>query len=255
MSPDFQLTHSADGTPIAWSVQGDGPSLVVVNCVMAWRDSTPQPDLPAALAEHFTVITYDRRGKGESGATPPYAVDRECEDLAAVIDATGGEASVYGFSSGALLALAAAAWGVPMTKVVALEPPVGGQNLPDRRAEFAAILAESPRAANEFFMVDVQGIPADVLDSFPPLSPPQVAAVPTIMHELTMIAELDPQALSGSSTPTLLLHSDHTSPFLVDSAERIHQVLPSSQLTVLPGQWHGVADDLIVAECFRFLGT
>ena len=255
MSPDFQLTHSADGTPIAWSVEGDGPALVVVNCVMAWRGSTPQPHLPAALAKHFTVITYDRRGKGESGNTDPYAVDRECEDLAAVIEANGGEACVYGFSSGALLALAAAARGVPMTTVVALEPPVGGESLPDRRSEFAAILAEDPRAANEFFVVEVQGIPAEVLESFPALSPEQVAAVPTIMHELTMLAQLDPQALSGSSTPSLLLHSDHTSAFLVDSAERIHQVLPSSRLAVLPGQWHGVADDLIVAECIRFLGT
>jgi pimeloyl-ACP methyl ester carboxylesterase len=125
--PESQLTHSADGTPIAWSVEGGGPALVVVNCAMAWRRSTPQPQLPAALAQHFTVITYDRRGKGESGTTDPYAVDRECEDLAAVIGAAGVNASVYGFSSGALLALTAAARRVPMTKVVASEPPVGGR--------------------------------------------------------------------------------------------------------------------------------
>lgn len=251
--PKSQLTYSADGTPIAWSVEGAGPALVVVNCVMAWRRSTPQPQLPAALAQHFTVITYDRRGKGESGATDPYAVDRECEDLTAVISAAGVNASVYGFSSGALLALTAAARGVSMTKVVALEPPVGGQDLLDRRLEFSKILADDPRAANEFFMVDVQGIPADVLKTLPPLSPQQVAAVPTIMHELTMLAQIDPPSLAGSSTPTLLLRSDHTAPFLVDCAERIHQALPSSELKVLPGQWHGVADELILEECIRFL--
>jgi len=250
---ESQITHSADGTPIAWSVEGDGPALVVVNCVMAWRGSTPQPQFPAALARHFTVITYDRRGKGESGNTDPYAVDRECEDLAAVISAASDGASVYGFSSGALLALTAAARGVAMTKVVALEPPVGGRDLPDRRSEFSAILASDPRAANEFFMVDVQGIPADVLNGFPPLSLEQVASVPTILHELTMLAEIDPQALAASTLPTLLLHSDHTAPFLVDCAERIHHALPSSELQVLPGHRHGVADELIVSECIRFL--
>jgi pimeloyl-ACP methyl ester carboxylesterase len=253
--PETRITHSADGTPIAWSVEGDGPALVVVNCVMAWRSSTPQPQLPAALARHFTVITYDRRGKGESGTTDPYAVERECEDLAAVIGAVGVDASVYGFSSGALLALTAAARGVPMTKVVALEPPIGGPDLPDRRPEFTRTLASDPRAANEFFMVDVQGIPADVLRTFPPLTSEQVAAVPTILHELTMLAEVDPQSLAASASPTLVLHSDHTAPFLVDCAERIHRAVPSSELTVLPGHWHGVADQLIVDECVRFLTT
>lgn len=251
--PETQIAHSADRTPIAWSVEGDGPALVVVNCVMAWRCSTPQPQLPAALARHFTVITYDRRGKGESGTTDPYAVERECEDLAAVIGAAGVDAFVYGFSSGALLALTAAARGVPLTKVVALEPPVGGPDLPDRRSEFARILARDPRAANEFFMVDVQGIPADVLRTFPPLTPAQVAAVPTIMHELMMLTEIDPQSLAGSNSPTLLLRSDHTAPFLVDSAERIHRAVPSSECKVLAGHWHGVADELIVDECIRFL--
>ena len=86
-------------------------------------------------------------------------------------------------------------------------------------------------------MVDVQGIPADVLKTLPPLSPQQVAAVPTIMHELTMLAQIDPQSLAGSSPPTLLLRSDHTAPFLADCAERIHQSLPSSEHKVLPGQW------------------
>lgn len=248
-----EVTHSSDGTPIAWSAEGEGPALVVVNCVMAWRTSTPQPRLPTALARHFTVIGYDRRGKGESGNTEPYAVDRECEDLIAVIHANGDDAAVYGFSSGAVLALAAAARGVPMTGVVALEPPVGGPGMPDQRPEFARRLAADPRAANDFFMADVQGIPADVRAQFPPLLPEQTAAVPTIMHELTMLAEIDPQALAGSTVPTLLLHSDHTAPFLIECAARIHEALPASELKALPGQWHGVPDELIVEECTRFL--
>ncbi len=247
------IARSSDGTPIAWSREGDGPALVIVNCVMAWRASTPQPQLPAALAKHFTVITYDRRGKGESGNTAPYSVDRECEDLAAVIAANGMAAAIYGFSSGALLALAAAARDVPTTGVVALEPPVGGDGRPDQRPEFLRRLAADPREANTYFMVDVQGIPADVLAQFPPLTPEQVAAVPTIMHELTMMAQTDPASLAGSPAPTLLLHSDHTAPFLIHSAARIHQALPASQIKALPGQWHGVPDELIVDECVRFL--
>ncbi|UJH70382.1 alpha/beta fold hydrolase [Ornithinimicrobium sp. INDO-MA30-4] len=116
---------SDDGTEIAWSRQGDGPALVMIECVGASRATSPQPTLPAALAARFSVWRYDRRGKGDSGNNQPYAVEREFEDLAAVIGLVGGgPVDIYGFSSGATLALLAAEAGLPIRRLALLEPPL-----------------------------------------------------------------------------------------------------------------------------------
>jgi pimeloyl-ACP methyl ester carboxylesterase len=101
--------RSADGTPIAFDRAGDGPVLILV--VGALCDRASNGPLAAALAPHFTVYNYDRRGRGASGNTAPYAAEKEIEDLAAVLGAAGGSALVYGHSSGAALALEAAARG------------------------------------------------------------------------------------------------------------------------------------------------
>src|SRR3978361_2378609 len=121
--PTSGVATSADAKRIAWTRQGEGPAVVMVGAVMASRARTPQPGLPAALARHFTVVTYDRRGTGESGDRPEYAVEREVEDLAAMLDLAGPGASVYGFSSGATLALLAADAGLPISRLLLLEPP------------------------------------------------------------------------------------------------------------------------------------
>src|SRR5881397_3655244 len=98
---------SSDGTRIAYETQGSGPPLILVDSALCSRTLGPNPKLAKELADHFTVYTYDRRGRGESGDTQPYAVERELEDLAALIDAVGGEASLYGISSGGALVLEA----------------------------------------------------------------------------------------------------------------------------------------------------
>src|SRR5512138_3297193 len=107
---------SKDGTPIAYSRLGHGPALVLVDGALCYRASGPSGPLAQALAGHFTVFTYDRRGRGESGDTTPYSVEREIEDLEGVIAAAGGGACVYGVSSGAALALEAAHRGLPIAK-------------------------------------------------------------------------------------------------------------------------------------------
>src|SRR5215213_5380951 len=112
---------SKDGTTIAFDRIGDGPALVLVSG--GSTDRTANAALATILASDLTVLNYDRRGRGPSGDTPPYAVEREVEDLEAVIAAAGGSASVYGTSSGAALALEAAARGLPLTKLALWEPP------------------------------------------------------------------------------------------------------------------------------------
>jgi pimeloyl-ACP methyl ester carboxylesterase len=107
--------HSIDGTTIAFDRLGDGPPVILV-CGGS-TDRTANAPLAELLAEHFTVLNYDRRGRGDSGDTLPYAVEREVEDMEAVIAEAGGSAFVYGTSSGGALALEAAASGLAITKL------------------------------------------------------------------------------------------------------------------------------------------
>src|SRR5215469_18778372 len=112
---------SKDGTPIAFDQLGEGVPIILV--VGAFNTRSTGAPLAATRSDHFTVFNYDRRGRGDSGDTAPYAVEREIEDIAALIAAAGGSASLFGHSSGATLALKAAAAGLPVTRLVLYEPP------------------------------------------------------------------------------------------------------------------------------------
>ena len=139
----MSTTVSADGTKIAYTRAGSGPALVLVDGAMCYRGSSPNDALAKELAAHFTVYTYDRRGRGESGDTGPYTVEREVEDLAAVVEEAGGEAFLFGISSGAALALEAASR-VPITKLAVYEPPFIVDDTRKRvPADYAARLDEA----------------------------------------------------------------------------------------------------------------
>src|SRR5688572_5506973 len=155
---------SNDGTTIAFDRLGDGPPVILVSGGSVDRGSNaPLADL---LARQFTVINYDRRGRGPSGDTQPYAVQREVEDIDAVIGAAGGAAGLYGSSSGAALALEAAAAGLAVTKLALWEPPYIGEGRPRPAADTASIyrkfVAEGKRGdAVEYFMAKVVGMPPE----------------------------------------------------------------------------------------------
>src|SRR5947199_7629740 len=117
----MRKVRSKDGTAIAFDQSGDGPAIILVGGAMSTQ-SASMP-LAALLAPHFTVFAYDRRGRGDSGDTAPYAVEREVEDLQALIGEAGGSAYVFGHSSGAALALEAAARGSSITKLALYEAP------------------------------------------------------------------------------------------------------------------------------------
>src|SRR5499427_2557971 len=155
---------STDGTAIAYDRTGAGPALIVVDGALCSRSFGPSPKLAPLLARHFTVYAYDRRGRGQSGDTPPYSPARELEDLAALIDATGGSATLVGLSSGAALALEAAASGLRVTGVVAYEPPyvddAGQRGGAAHEGELKRLLAEGNRTgAVKYFMKDMVGVP------------------------------------------------------------------------------------------------
>ena len=121
----MQKTLSRDGTPIAFDRTGSGPALVLVDGALCYRSQGPSGSMASQLAKYFTVYTYDRRGRGDSGNGPSYAIERELEDLEALLREAGGAAFVYGVSSGAALALEAGHRGLPITRLVLYEAPVG----------------------------------------------------------------------------------------------------------------------------------
>lgn len=235
---------SADGTRIAWSRRGSGPDLVMVHCVAASRSSTPQPTLPDALAEHFTVWTYDRRGTGESGTTPPYAVDREFEDLRAIIGLAEGRPVLgYGFSSGATLLLLAAEAGVPLVGLAPLEPPLMPADPHfDLRAEAQRRIETSLADAHHWFNTEVVGVPAEILEQMPPPTENDLQNTATIVHELTFLPGTSAQRFAGLRTPIVVISSDATDPTMLAGVQELAATIPSASAAIVPGEWHGVDD-------------
>ena len=183
---------SADGTEIAYDQMGSGPPVVVAGGIFCDRRTTQ------ALAEHLadacTVVNFDRRGRGESGDTPPYAVEREVEDIAALIAAVGGSAALYGHSSGAGLAFHAAARGLPITRLVLHEPPWGPDDDEStgaaRRlaADVGAALAEGrPGDAIALFMTD-SGLPPEMVEEMS-RDPSMLAVAPTMPYDLQVMGD------------------------------------------------------------------
>src|SRR6202000_1669316 len=159
---------SKDGTIIAYDQYGSGFPIILVDGALCSRDLGPMPKLAQLLAENFTVINYDRRGRNESGDTKPYTIGREIEDIEALINEAGGSAFVFGISSGAALALAAAASGLNIPKLALYEPPfmVDDEFQPpaDSLDRLKTMIAEDRRAdAVKFFMKDMVGVPAFVV--------------------------------------------------------------------------------------------
>src|SRR5918998_1259904 len=155
---------SRDGTSIAFDRLGDGPPVILV-CGGS-TDRMANAPLAELLAEHFTVFNYDRRGRGDSWDTAPYAVEREVEDIDAVVAVAGGSASVYGTSSGAALALEAAASGLAITKLALWEPPYIVEGSPRPPADTARIYTELVAAgrrgdAGEDFIGNLVGLPPE----------------------------------------------------------------------------------------------
>lgn len=245
---------SADGTEIAYTRLGSGPPLVMIHCVGVSRATSPQPTLPEALAEHFTVFTYDRRGKGQSGNTPPYAVEREFEDMAAIIGLADGPVTVYGFSSGATLALLAADSGLPIGRLALLEPPLFPESDPGftLRGEAERQLEAGLAQAHRWFSTEIVGVPEEVLAQLPPLTDEDLENTRTIVHELTFLPGTPAERFAGVRQPTLLIASDSTAPVIYEFAEALAAAMPNATRAVLPGEWHGVDDATLTSAIVAF---
>ena len=249
---------SPDGTSIAFTRVGAGPALVLVDAAGGYRGFGPMGELAANLEPRFTVFTYDRRGRGESTDTPPYAVDREIDDLQAIIDLAGGSAFVYGFSSGAVLGLAAAARGIAIPKLGLLEPPLdvdGGPAVqPDLAAEIASLVAAGRRGdAVEHFNRSI-GVPANIVSGMreQPFWPGLEAIAHTLAYDVTITGSMSGATLRTVTTPSLVLASDASDGRLRGWARGVSEALPKASLRMLKGEWHGVAATAIAPVLTEF---
>ncbi|MFF4167190.1 alpha/beta fold hydrolase [Streptomyces sp. NPDC001741] len=243
---------SADGTEIAFEQSGLGPPVVLVASALADRSDTKK--LAALLAEHFTVINYDRRGRGASGDADAYAPEREIEDIAALIGHVGGSASLFGSSSGAVLALRAAAAGIGVDRLALYEPPfvvAEGDDAPptDLAQQIALLLAEGRRGeAVKYFMTRVQGMPG-VAVLFMRLMPKMWANLTelarTLPYDIAIMGDtqqgrpLDAEEWKGVAVPTRVLTGGKSSAAFRRAARALTEILPEADHRSLPGLNHG----------------
>jgi pimeloyl-ACP methyl ester carboxylesterase len=251
----MQTIRSLDGTAIAYDRTGAGEPLVLVAGAFSYRRYPGQVKLAELLSRRFTVYSYDRRGRGDSGDTPPYAVDREIEDLAAVIGAAGGRAHVWGLSSGAVLALDAAAAGLPICKLAVQEPPLvvdpADRRPPaDMYQRLGGLIDSGKRGeAVRYFMVDGMGAPSFVpglLRLMPGAWKKLTAVAHTLPYDARLIAgyqagrPLPAGQWAAVTVPTLVMcgASKESPAFLLHAASAVAAALPDARLVERNGLGH-----------------
>ncbi|GAA3665115.1 alpha/beta hydrolase [Nonomuraea antimicrobica] len=249
---------SKDGTSIAYERQGSGRAVILVGGGL--DDGSENAPLAAALAEHFTVYNYARRGRGESGDSPTYAVEREIEDLRALIGEAGGVAHVYGVSSGGMFALEAAAAGLAIDRLAVYDVPYDtAEDAPQRyrgyREQLAAALAAGRRGeAVELFMRLAGSSEEDVAGAKgSPYWPGLEALAHTLAYDAACYGPPPTARLAAITQPTLVATGEGN-PLYESAAEAIIIGIPQAERHVFPGQGH-VADPKAVAPVLaRFFG-
>jgi pimeloyl-ACP methyl ester carboxylesterase len=265
---ETQTVRSRDGTAIAFDKAGQGPPLIIVDGALCYRAAGPSGPLAAQLAQRFTVYTYDRRGRGDSGDTPPYEVQREIEDLEALIEHAGGSAYVCGASSGAVLALEAAKQGLPIDKLALYEPPfiVDDSRTPmpdDYVAQLDECLAAGRRGdAVKLFMRNV-GVPA-VFVAIMPLMPAW-AKLKAVAHTLPYDAAVMGESQRGRpfhadrwrsvAPPTLVIVGGKSPAWMQTAAQVLTIALPDAERRTLDGQTHMVKAKVVAPVLSEYFGS
>lgn len=249
---------SRDGTTIAYERVGSGPALIAVDAAGNYRDFRALPAPVELLAADFTVYVYDRRGRGASTDTHPYAIEREVEDLAALIEAAGGSAFLYGLSSGGLLALHAAASGLAVPRMALFEPPIEPVETRAGESAFTAQIAALVEAGRRHDAVEAFHRGIGVPEEFIHGMPPQVwAALEAVAHTLVYDCRLsDSMSLSlirSVSVPALVIDSHGSSGVLADMAAEVVKALPNGSRRSLSGEWHGVPHETLAPVLASYL--
>lgn len=255
---------SADGTVIDFDSYGTGPAVIFINGASGYRavDELTPATAKLLAAEGFTAVDYDRRGRGRSGDTQPWSLDREAEDVAALIAAAGGTAALCSNSSGADVALAAAVANIGVSALVLYEPPFfAGLDLTEQLAKLRALLAAGNNdEAMRYNLTSVIGLPAAAVDEMAksPSWGATIAAAPTLIYDHTATNEIttDPDwhgRWAGVTVPTLVCSGDQSFPGMAEAADAVAAALPNACRRSLPGQGHRPAAEAIVPVLLEFL--
>jgi pimeloyl-ACP methyl ester carboxylesterase len=261
-----EMTTSADGTAIVFERTGEGSPVIIVGG--AFNDRHSATPLAEQLAPSFTVYTYDRRGRGDSGFTEPYTVEREIEDLEAVIEEAGGSAALFGHSSGGALALETTARGLSVSRLAMYEPPyIVDETRPPLPEDYVEHLEELTAAGERreivrYFMTSAIGMPAEMVE--PMLDSPMVADMERLAHTVShdgrvmlqgsMYGQPLPAEWRDSVTvPTLVMDGGNSPEWLHNSARSLVTLLPDVTYRTIEGQDHGAAPDAIAPVLEDFL--
>ncbi|MFF1817700.1 alpha/beta fold hydrolase [Kribbella sp. NPDC058245] len=252
----MQKVASQDSTEIAYDVVGEGPGLILVAGAFTERASiTPYVE---ALSTAFTVVNYDRRGRGDSGDTAPYTVEREWEDLAAVRAATGARFAC-GFSSGAMVLLQA---GLPFERIALMEPPFRTEGAPPVPERYVERLQEfigsgNPGGAVELFIVEAVGQPKEAVDEIrgTPMWASLEAMAPTLVYDALQLGDsaVPTDLLKSIETPTLALFSNASPDWLQESARQTAAALPHGTVEGHDGTFHTLSPETLASVLASYL--
>ncbi|MGW5050289.1 alpha/beta fold hydrolase [Actinokineospora sp. NPDC004072] len=256
---------SADGTRIAYAATGSGPALVLVDGALCHRGFGPSPELVKAFQDRFTVYAYDRRGRGGSGDTEPYSVDREIDDIAAVIDAAGGDAAVLGLSSGGVLALDAANQLKAITKAAVYECPfiVDGTHAPRPATlieDMDSLIAQGKRGEAVTSFMRMVGTPgfAVAMMKLTPMWKKLKAVAPTLRYDYRVLGDtglgrpLPADRWAEAKQPILALDGGKSPDYLRNAMRMLADTLPSAEHRTLPGQTHLVKAEVLAPVVSEF---
>jgi pimeloyl-ACP methyl ester carboxylesterase len=258
--PKVSFAESKDGTKVAYEKVGQGPALVIIGGALSHRDGGKP--LAGKLMTSFTVYTYDRRGRGDSGDTKPYAVEREIEDLDALIEQAGNQAYVYGVSSGAALALQAAAKLGParITKLAIYEPPYGqGKREFDEQKQRINQLVQTgkPGQAAEAFLSAI-GMPPKALEDMK--RSPEWATIEkldfTLTYDYAVLGNgaVPEETVKQITVPMLVMTGEKTLDFMAPTADRIAELVPNARRKTLEGQSHQAKPEVVAPLLTEFFG-
>ena len=262
----MNTVQSKDGTVIAFSRSGKGPALVLVDGALCHRKFGPMAGIAALLTPHFTVYTFDRRGRGESADTKPYSIEREIEDIAAIIKEAGGTAYLFGTSSGAALALEAAARLIGVRKAALYEAPFYFDDAhpprpSDYLAKVTALIATDRRTdALKLFMRTV-GMPAIFINAmrWMPVWRKLKRVAHTLPYDLTIVADtkagkpLSVERWASVTMPVLTAVGGKSPEWWQTAMKELAGVLPNAQHVTLPGQTHMVKASVLCPVLKGFL--
>ncbi|MES9525375.1 alpha/beta fold hydrolase [Streptomyces capoamus] len=246
-------TTSRDGTCLAYHVTGQGPTVILVSGAM----STGGTLLPLAerLAERCTAVVYDRRGRGESGDTPPYAVDREVEDLAALLEAVGGDAALFGVSSGGALVLRAVADGLPVRRAAVYEVPYadhlagGAEQEAVYKEQLNTALAEGRRGDAVELFLRLTGLGEEMIQRArqSPMWAGMEAVAPSLAHDDAVMGDglLPRDRLAAVRVPVLAVAGGASPEWMHRASQAVAEAVPQGRYRLLPGQTHMVEPEVL----------